>query len=646
MKRIICFALCAALMLISSQTSFAYEFPHAFWAPNDRYVEALANKDYRGVIENGLECVEIMENEPDTPEKRNVVIMRLRETGLAYEALGDYDSSAQIFERLYNYTVGLGDSIYFDDVKVAKAKMDSFPSALTMYTDEGGWTYYGAKNEPQNGVLYGIPADSVTREELSNESMILLYHEIGDNVSDYNRYIMRVANECGCHVEYALNCRNLWSDIHNIYNYTDSLQQLSDLFSENPNVPVLLRFAAEFNIWGNEPDAQVFVNAFRYVSKFFKERNQNVAIVWSPNQVSNWYFDLDSYYPGDEYVDWVGMSSYATRYFIGDKNQPETNELVFKTGHSSNPVIAVKDIVEKYGDRKPIMISESGSSHYVYSTGENMHDFAMTRIRQYYSYLPMVYPQIKLIAHFDNYINGEINDYRLLNNSELKAEYLKLTKGARFIQKPYSNNVNFAYRKIENGTSVNDIFVVSSYAHMYKEDISKVAYYIDGNYVGESDRIPFTVHIDANEYPGGHTLKAVAQSQGGKTVETEAWVNIGYRDSKPILVTISGDDVEFDREPALYNDRTMVPMRKIFETLGASVGWDGATQTATGRKGDLEIKFTLESNVMTINGEARIIDTPPIVLSGRTLVPVRAVAESLGCIVDWDGENNRVIIEQ
>lgn len=646
MKKLICIFLALILMLMSVQGVFAYEFPHAFWELNDKYVAAKASNDYYGIIEYGLKCVDIMENEPDTPEKRNVVVMRLRDAGLAYEALGDYDSSASIFERLYNYTLGLDDDVYFDDVKVAKAKMDSFPSVLTMYTDEGGWMYFGAKNEPQNGVLYGMCADSPTREETPNESMILLYHELGDSVSDYNRYIMRAANETGLHVEYALNCRNLWNDIYNVYNYADSLHELSDLFAENPNVAVLLRFAAEFNIWGNEPDAQTFINAFRYVSNFFKERNPNVAMVWSPNQASNWYFDLDSYYPGDEYVDWVGVSSYATRYFIGDKNQPETNEIVFKTGYSSNPVISVKAIVEKYGDRKPIMISESGSGHYVYSTDENVHDFAMTRIRQYYLYLPMVYPQIKMIAHFDNYIDGEINDYRLSNNLELKNEYMKLTKGARFIQKPYSNNVNFAYRKIENGISVNDIFVVSSYAHMYKEDISKVTYYIDGNYVGESDQIPYTLHIDAGNYPGGHTLKAVAQSYGGKTIETESWVNIGGRNSGSISVTISGNNVVFDQEPVLYNDRTMVPMRKIFETLGAYVSWDGATQTATGWKGDREIKFTLGSNVMTINGEANIIDTPPIIISGRTLVPVRAVAEGLGCTVDWDGANDRVIIEQ
>ena len=69
-------------------------------------------------------------------------------------------------------------------------------------------------------------------------------------------------------------------------------------------------------------------------------------MVWSPNQVSNWDIDIDDYYPGDEYVDWVGISLYAQKYFYGTNS--EDGELFFRTGKNSDPVIAVKDIVEKY----------------------------------------------------------------------------------------------------------------------------------------------------------------------------------------------------------------------------------------------------------------------------------------------------------
>ena len=69
--------------------------------------------------------------------------------------------------------------------------------------------------------------------------------------------------------------------------------------------------------------------------------------------MSNWYINTDDYYPGDEYVDWVGISSYAHKYFRGDKTQPWNSQIAFKAGDSSEPVRAIQKIVETYGNRKP-----------------------------------------------------------------------------------------------------------------------------------------------------------------------------------------------------------------------------------------------------------------------------------------------------
>ena len=86
-------------------------------------------------------------------------------------------------------------------------------------------------------------------------------------------------------------------------------------------------------------------------------------------------------------------------------------------------------------------------------------------------------------------------------------------------------------------------------------------------------------------------------------------------------------------------------MRKIFEELGAEVGWDGATMTASATKGDKTVKLTIGSRLMYINSTEITLDTAPIVLSERTLVPVRAVAEGLDCDVNWNSGANTVEIE-
>lgn len=111
-----------------------------------------------------------------------------------------------------------------------------------------------------------------------------------------------------------------------------------------------------------------------------------------------------------------------------------------------------------------------------------------------------------------------------------------------------------------------------------------------------------------------------------------------------LSVTIDGKKVSFDQPPIIVNDRTMVPLRAIFEALGASVEWDGTTRTVTSTKGGTTISMTIGSNTMYKNGTAIILDVAPQLVGDRTLVPARAVAESFNCTVDWNGTTRTVLI--
>lgn len=116
--------------------------------------------------------------------------------------------------------------------------------------------------------------------------------------------------------------------------------------------------------------------------------------------------------------------------------------------------------------------------------------------------------------------------------------------------------------------------------------------------------------------------------------------------SKPegIKVFLNGKQLEFDVEPMLINSRTMVPMRVIFEALGAKVDWDGSTQTAIGETKKTTVKITIGKDYLLKNDNIVVLDSPAVVISGRTLVPVRAIAESLDCKVEWYGETQVVEI--
>lgn len=111
-----------------------------------------------------------------------------------------------------------------------------------------------------------------------------------------------------------------------------------------------------------------------------------------------------------------------------------------------------------------------------------------------------------------------------------------------------------------------------------------------------------------------------------------------------IKVVLNGTELSFDVPPQLINDRTMVPMRRIFEALGASVEWEDETQTVTAKKDDTLIKMQIDNEVIFVNTQEITLDVPPQLVGDRTLVPVRAVAEGMGADVNWVEETQTVVI--
>lgn len=111
-----------------------------------------------------------------------------------------------------------------------------------------------------------------------------------------------------------------------------------------------------------------------------------------------------------------------------------------------------------------------------------------------------------------------------------------------------------------------------------------------------------------------------------------------------IQVTIDGAPLIFDVPPQIVDDRTLVPMRAIFEALGAEVEWDSSTRTVTSEKDDTVVKMTIGSADMLVGTKTVKLDVPPQIIDDRTLVPVRAVAESFGADVDWNSSTRTVVI--
>jgi len=111
-----------------------------------------------------------------------------------------------------------------------------------------------------------------------------------------------------------------------------------------------------------------------------------------------------------------------------------------------------------------------------------------------------------------------------------------------------------------------------------------------------------------------------------------------------IKVLVNGAAVTFDQPPIIENGRTLVPLRAIFEALGATVEWEQSTQTVTAVKDDVTIVLKIGDSFLTKNGERIALDVPAKIVGGRTLVPARAVAESFGADVQWNGTTRTVTI--
>jgi N-acetylmuramoyl-L-alanine amidase len=111
-----------------------------------------------------------------------------------------------------------------------------------------------------------------------------------------------------------------------------------------------------------------------------------------------------------------------------------------------------------------------------------------------------------------------------------------------------------------------------------------------------------------------------------------------------IGLTLDSQPVQTEAAPVIVEGRTLVPVRALFEAMGGDVGWDAKTGKVTVLYGDTTVVMTVGSKTARVNGTDQTMDVAARILpSGRTYIPVRFAASALGFGVDWD-DNQRVVI--
>ena len=106
-----------------------------------------------------------------------------------------------------------------------------------------------------------------------------------------------------------------------------------------------------------------------------------------------------------------------------------------------------------------------------------------------------------------------------------------------------------------------------------------------------------------------------------------------------VIIRVNGKVLDTPDQAKIVNNRTMIPCRSLFESLGSKVSYDKAKKEVTLKSDKNEIKLTIGKNVATVNGKEVKLDTPATIIENKTYLPVRFVAESLGYKVKYQKED-------
>ncbi len=113
------------------------------------------------------------------------------------------------------------------------------------------------------------------------------------------------------------------------------------------------------------------------------------------------------------------------------------------------------------------------------------------------------------------------------------------------------------------------------------------------------------------------------------------------------VMTVNGTEKPIDEQgtaPVIVGDRTLLPVRAVVEEMGGTVSWNEDTKEVTLRCASDEIKLTIDSKSALLNGEEKKLDVAPTIINGRTMLPIRFIAESFRFDVAWDGAAQTVTI--
>jgi hypothetical protein len=509
---------CSLLFSMFGLTASAAD---SYWTLNDKFQTAKESGDQQGLLSAVDQILVMYPNYPSASDC-HYIVWKLPAAAAICEQQGNFSKALTYYQK---YLDGLrflqksGDD-YTDSIKLVEKILEHLSVTPQVYVEASNPAdahYYGMKNEPKLGTYNGAcnyPADGT----LTN-AYLLYAHFFTENFSDFDWLVKENLTAGNGYLEAAWNVPNETKEELDQINSGayDSyiISNLQYLNSISGTYKVLLRFGAEINVWASLPQSaaatsemaafqQAFKDAFRRIASLVDTHAPNVAMVYSPNDISNWYTSPEDFYPGDEYVDWVGMSTYYDGTATA-QNQYGSMDAYYSSGVYENHMMRISGIVESFGNRKPIMISECGFSY----TDDASKAKASAAMKKFYAYVNMVYPQVKAVFHFNTDFGGK--HYSIANDAAFHEAYKNAVAANGVMTSTLQGNPK-GYTRFETLQEKTDTLKLYTYAYYPTKSPVTVSYQLDGTALSSAASAPYAVTIDRSRLTvGKHTLRVTVQ---------------------------------------------------------------------------------------------------------------------------------------
>lgn len=502
-----------------------------FWA---KWTEALGYKE-QGNYQKAAETIQSISNAFINANESSSNAMLFKHLGECYANLGDFEKASACFKREALYweaTPGMEQSV-IDANRRAKLINSNIQVYVKNFDKSmGASTYFGVNYEPESGILLGSYAEGDTNlhnpwdpnkfymdtfPRLVEREMAayLIYLSYGTDISHYQSHIDKAKQKAEL-IQVSLQPHE---GLHIVKENDPYLVELAQ-HMENENCPMILRFAGEMNdetsSWYSK-DPSVFIDKFRIVASIFHKYAPSVEIVWSPNFYPE--ENIDAYYPGDEYVDYVGISSYKEYSAV-------TDPLGMGVDRSrwSNQL---DRLYSTYGHKKPIVISEGNVSYSDYYTGEDRTEFACSQMKDFYTYLPIKYPNVKM--NFIFAADDPPRKFSLTTSEKILETFKNAIKDDEYLSSINDAEFDHDYYEIGNNVPVKaEITELCSYITTPFNDVAYVTYSVEEKQVGVSYEIPYNAPVDLSSFKG-QKVKISVSVYNEKNVllgKTEFTVNV------------------------------------------------------------------------------------------------------------------------